>query len=420
MSDKVVFTLRRLVDFSRDPHAVFARDLAILKNFDAPLGILPEAEIDLDKTRTINGYGVVLTRFSIGKNRIAFDLRWKKEHASRDKSVFVDTELIVWHLRHQKWRGLEISRRLLEVFSGLSGYEGQIESWDWQKYVIDYHANVREVRGFWFHPDSKYHQIGIAPVHVWSDLFCRRAFGKSSLEIAERVRPVAKAVHLDEAGNVQVAFLDMDAEIPQILAMNERVRPLIGGYGMFAPFPDDCSGIEGVVTHAPDEKPKPRQEAIMADSELDSMAQAYLDSLQHGCDIEGGVLEGEALSRLTLDYSLDSLDRIDNLLIRIAASRKPAELDVARTEVQNLSFLVGFYAGATLSKVRETRPTWKVHAEIAQVDPAFAQQVPLAFETYLVCCIGADRFFPLVAVRHLLEQGVASPKRLRSSVEAFL
>ncbi len=304
------------------------------------------------------------------------------------------------------------------MFTKLNGYKAEIRSSEWEDRVVEHYASMREGRSHGFHPDSKYHQIGIAPAHVWSELFCRRAFGKSSREIAECVRPVAKVVHLDEAGNIQIAFLNMDADVPQILAMNERVRPLIGGYGMFAPFPEDCSGIEGVTTGPPDAKPVAEDPKSV--SELDFMAQAYLDSLPNGCHIEGGVLEGDVLSRLPLDFTLQSLDRLDALLLSIAGSRIPSERDVTRGDVQNLSFLIAFYAGATLAKARGVQPTWRLHSEIAQSDPTFAHRIPSSFETYLVCCIEADRFFPLVAVRHLLQMGEASTKRIRSSVEAFL
>lgn len=93
--------------------------------------------------------------------------------------------------------------------------------------------------------------MALCPTHFWSEKFAQRAFGKSTAQLEEILKPVARAVFLDEKENLQVCFLPMDATNDEIISMNERVRPLVGGYGMFAPFPEDCSQLEGVRTSHP-------------------------------------------------------------------------------------------------------------------------------------------------------------------------
>lgn len=158
----------------------------------------------------------------------------------------------------------------------------------------------------------------------------------------------------------------------------------------------------------------------MSSSELDLMAASYLESLEKHEEFEGGILLGDSLHALPLDYSLESLDALDGLFIQASRTFVADHMDLGDPEVQNLSFLAAFYVGEVLARARGLRPTWKLYSEIAEGDPSFERVFPYTFETYIVCCLGRDRFMPMVAIRHLLELGESSPKRLRTSVEAFL
>lgn len=92
---------------------------------------------------------------------------------------------------------------------------------------------------------------------------------------------------------------------------------------------------------------------------LNLSAQCYLRAFSDNLPIDGGFAHREALVGCGLDYSLGSLDRIDDFVDRTLATH-PAigECLAGDRGTQNSVFLLAFYAGEVLARALRRTPVW--------------------------------------------------------------
>jgi tetratricopeptide (TPR) repeat protein len=138
-------------------------------------------------------------------------------------------------------------------------------------------------------------------------------------------------------------------------------------------------------------------------------AQCYLRAFADDLPITGGLLGHEALRAARLDYSLSSLDRLDQLLDGgLGRPLVLAEQLLQHPGMQNTVFLLGFYAGELLGRALGETPLWEPDPTQAAAEP-----VPAALRAMggqAVCRYASgQRFAPLALILQRLFAGSAQP-----------
>jgi hypothetical protein len=133
-------------------------------------------------------------------------------------------------------------------------------------------------------------------------------------------------------------------------------------------------------------------------------ALCYLYAWDNGLPITNGLAQHERLRKYELDYSVQSLERLNAFLDE---SRQGGLLSqenyLDNPSEQNLFFLLGFYVGEVIGRALGQAPTWHRFEEFVQKDPAFNIDGP-HFENTLVLTFpghpqaGTKTFLPLVSL----------------------
>jgi hypothetical protein len=88
-------------------------------------------------------------------------------------------------------------------------------------------------------------------------------------------------------------------------------------------------------------------------------ALCYLHAWEHRLPLQDGLAFEPLLRRIRLDYSLDSLARIDTFLDALRTAKKPrAQAFLAEPANQNLLYLLAFYTGEVVSRALGRPPEW--------------------------------------------------------------
>lgn len=136
--------------------------------------------------------------------------------------------------------------------------------------------------------------------------------------------------------------------------------------------------------------------------DLNGHAQAYLSAFFRGDPpIEGGFACLEELRALELDFSLESLDRLDAFMDRMRESQHGREADFVRDGAnQNMLYLLAFYLGTVVSRETRARVDWFSFDALVKMEPSYKIAGP-AFYSSVMCIfnrtkstVGVD-FFPL-------------------------
>lgn len=107
-----------------------------------------------------------------------------------------------------------------------------------------------------------------------------------------------------------------------------------------------------------------------------------------------------------LDYSIESLKRIDSLIDRIRSYHTPDEASfLSYDRNQNFLFLLAFYCGELVGRIRNQAPIWYSYPDFMTVFPKMKSKVPQTFSNYLIVCSLKDEnhpkdtiWFPLTAI----------------------
>lgn len=126
---------------------------------------------------------------------------------------------------------------------------------------------------------------------------------------------------------------------------------------------------------------------------------ANLDRFLRGEKLRGGVAFEEELRAIRLDFSMESLIQIDELLRTIRAREAlvyPEYIRAARTA--NLSRLLAVYMTRTAAVRAQCSLKWIEYAQAKEMGMDFELQ----FETTFLAAMGDQTLFPLLAVHELL------------------
>jgi hypothetical protein len=146
------------------------------------------------------------------------------------------------------------------------------------------------------------------------------------------------------------------------------------------------------------------------------VADNYLAVFQNGGEFQGGLAFQKALSQANLDFSPESLGRIDLLLTQIRERVKP-EFDAFLDKVENQNFLhlLAFYAGEVVARKTGLKKHWLDHPELLEVVQDKAAEYPYCFATSITCYFENGAFFlPFSAIQERLFE----PNSTRSLKEA--
>ncbi|GAA5176084.1 hypothetical protein GCM10025771_09890 [Niveibacterium umoris] len=128
---------------------------------------------------------------------------------------------------------------------------------------------------------------------------------------------------------------------------------------------------------------------------INDLARRYLDHFEQGLEIPGGLPHRKALAQLRLDYSAQSLERIDLLLRQMRERLKPEpNAFINDSANQNLSYLLAFYIGETISRFTGQRCDWFKYEELREIaPPELLADYPYGFNTSITCVFERDGFY---------------------------
>ncbi|MBL8489915.1 MAG: hypothetical protein JNM82_03960, partial [Rhodocyclaceae bacterium] len=153
-----------------------------------------------------------------------------------------------------------------------------------------------------------------------------------------------------------------------------------------------------------------------------ALARRYLAAYHAGEEIPGGLAFAKALGQARLDYSPDSLGRIDQLLIQIRQKLRPEFATfLAVQENQNFLYLLCFYAGEVVARYTGRSIEWYPHEELVErLPPEAAAGYPQCFATSMACVLDDSAFFvPLSSMQEILfEEG--SGRSLLAAADQFM
>jgi hypothetical protein len=132
----------------------------------------------------------------------------------------------------------------------------------------------------------------------------------------------------------------------------------------------------------------------------DADAHGLLETFQYNVSIKGGVAFEKALRQVNLDYTPDSLGRIDQLLIQIRR-QKPSEYGefLDREDGRNFLLVLGVYIGVVVQRYTRLPSHWAQHLELLeQFADNETQAIPHRLETSLTLVLGDGYYMPMVAV----------------------
>ena len=112
----------------------------------------------------------------------------------------------------------------------------------------------------------------------------------------------------------------------------------------------------------------------------------YLDRFFSEQSWEDGLAFEDELHECDLDYSLDSLNRIDALIDRIRARFAPDPHSFLR-DPKNYNFIIllAFYCGEVAGRARQQATVWYDYSQYIQRNPMLESIYPPVFWNSLVC-----------------------------------
>ncbi|QNB01118.1 hypothetical protein [Massilia sp. Se16.2.3] len=146
---------------------------------------------------------------------------------------------------------------------------------------------------------------------------------------------------------------------------------------------------------------------------VNHIAEQYLHAFTSGGDFPGGLAFRKALGQANLDFTPDSLGRIDMLLRQMRTRLRPDYTPfINKQENQTFLYLLCFYVGAVVCRYTRDDFAWYSYDELKEAaPPEFLAQIPEAFATSMVCLLRENGvLLPLSPILDLLfdEAGDAS------------
>jgi TPR repeat protein len=131
----------------------------------------------------------------------------------------------------------------------------------------------------------------------------------------------------------------------------------------------------------------------------DEWCEDYLSRFFEDRHVEGGLVFREEIKVAQLDYSLQSLSRLDGLLRRWRETRGlDYERFVNQRESANTLLLLAYYFGTCVARAGNVSLHWIGFDEAREAVPELGQ----LFETKVACVLGGRIYFPLGVLTELL------------------
>lgn len=135
------------------------------------------------------------------------------------------------------------------------------------------------------------------------------------------------------------------------------------------------------------------------------IAEQYLHTFAVGGDFPGGLAFRKALGQARLDFTPESLGRLDRLLRQMRQQLRPQYADfLEQQEHQNFLYLLCFYVGAVVYRYTREDFAWYAYDEMKEVaPPELLARFPEAFATSMVCMLRESGIFlPLSPILDVL------------------
>lgn len=154
---------------------------------------------------------------------------------------------------------------------------------------------------------------------------------------------------------------------------------------------------------------------------INDLATKYLETFERNEDFPDGLSFRKALTQSDLDYSRESLSRIDSLLDQIRTRFKPEHSTFMQDYAnQTFLYLLAFYVGTVTARQSGNKIDWYNYSEMLAVIPDNKAFVPECFASSITCIIHKKGFFiPLSSIEERLF--VEPPgKSVKFSAEGFM
>lgn len=154
---------------------------------------------------------------------------------------------------------------------------------------------------------------------------------------------------------------------------------------------------------------------------MNELAAKYLETFERNEEFPDGLSFRKALTQSNLDYSRESLARIDHLLDQIRTRLKPEYADfVSNYANQTFLYLLAFYVGTVVARQSGSRIDWYNYNEMLAVMPDNKPFVPEGFASSITCIIHGKGFFiPLSSIQERLFDEPPT-KSVAFSAEGFM
>jgi hypothetical protein len=134
-------------------------------------------------------------------------------------------------------------------------------------------------------------------------------------------------------------------------------------------------------------------------------ALCYLHAFDHRLPTQNGLAFESLLRTYRLDYSVNSLARIDDFLDELRIGKKIDEATyLDDTAVQNLLYLLNFYVGEVIARSLKSQPHWYAFNDVLDIDPmskmsgpTFENSVTLGFPHHAIAA-AKPWFRPLISI----------------------
>jgi hypothetical protein len=154
---------------------------------------------------------------------------------------------------------------------------------------------------------------------------------------------------------------------------------------------------------------------------INDLARRYLETFALGGEFPDGLAFRPELVDTMLDYSRESLARIDDLLDGIRAREQP-EYGAFMDDYANQTFmyLLAFYVGTVTARQSGSAIDWLDYGEMIEVIPDNESLVPQCFASSVTCVIHGKGFFvPLASIEERLFEDVPE-KSVAFSAATFI
>jgi hypothetical protein len=140
---------------------------------------------------------------------------------------------------------------------------------------------------------------------------------------------------------------------------------------------------------------------------LNNIAEHYLGAFEKQEEFDGGLAFREALTHSKLDYSIESLERVDQLLNQMRTKLRPTPQEFFDPQPnQNCLYLLAFYVGTVVARATGSSIIWLGYDEMIQRIPDNEPFFPRCFATSLTCILHGGTnggfFAPLSPITEVL------------------